>query len=128
MKKTLLILLLIPLLALSLTSCVRKVGWVGMNVGSEMKASYRLFDGPQTSTIPLDAGEEVTLSYEVVVDSGALTLTLADPDRQLIWEETFEDDGAGVFTFEAELEGRYTLTTTGEETQGRFDILWEIDN
>jgi hypothetical protein len=128
MKKTLLTLLLIPLLALTLTSCVRKVGWVGMNVGNEMKASYRLFDGPQTSTIHLDVGEEVTLSYEVVVDSGALSLTLSDPDRQVIWVEVFESDEVGGFSFETELDGRYTLTTTGEETQGSFDILWEIEN
>lgn len=128
MKKTLSLILLIPLLALTLTSCVRKVGWVGMNVGNEMKASYHLFDGPQTSTIHLDAGEEVTLSYEVTVDSGTLSLTLTDPDRQMIWEETFEDAGAGIFTFEADQDGRYALTTTGEETQGGFEILWEIDN
>ena len=127
-KNTIPLILLILILALATTSCVRRVGWAGMNYGGQMKASYHLFDGPQTSTVSLDAGEEVSLSYDIVVDSGALTLTLSDPDRQLIWQETFESDGAGVYSFVAEQDGRYALTTTGQETQGSFDILWERDN
>lgn len=128
MKKTVSLILLILVLSLALTSCTRKVGWVGINYGGKMKASYSLFDGPQTSTVPLEAGEQVSLSYEVVVDSGSLTLTLSDPDREVIWQEVFESDGSGVFSFGAELDGRYTLTTDGQETEGGFDIIWETEN
>jgi len=127
MKKITLLTLLTLLLSLALTSCVRKVGWVGINYGGKMKASYRLFDGPQTSTVSLEAGEQVTLNYDVVVEEGSLTLTLADPEKEVIWQEVFESSGSGVFVFEAGQDGRYTLTTYGQKTQGSFDITWDSE-
>jgi hypothetical protein len=127
MKKAAPLILVILSLSLALTSCVRKVGWVGINYGGKLKASYQLFDGPQTSTVSLDAGEQVALTYAVEVDSGSLTLTLTDPDREVIWQEVFERDGSGEFAFEAGLDGRYALTTDGQETQGGFDIHWYIE-
>jgi hypothetical protein len=114
-------------LSLALTSCVRKVGWVGLNYGGKLKASYRLFDGPQTSTVSLNAGEQVSLTYAVEVSSGSLTLTLSDPAREILWQEVFEGDGSGEFTFESGLDGRYTLTAEGQETRGGFDISWQIE-
>lgn len=113
-------------LSLALTSCVRKVGWVGLNYGGKLKASYRLFDGPQTSTVALDAGEQVSLTYVVEVDSGSLTLTLSDPAREVLWQEVFEGDGSGEFAFETGLDDRYALPAEGQETQGGFDIRWTI--
>ena len=127
MKKSVLWLALLLTLSLALTSCVRKVGWVGINYGGEMKASYRLFDGPQTSTVSLEVGEQAALTYAVTVNSGALTLTLTDPAREVIWQEVFEGNGSGEIAFEAGLDGRYTLTTYGQETEGSFDVNWHIE-
>jgi starvation-inducible outer membrane lipoprotein len=42
MKKVTRLSILILSLSLMLTACVRKVGWVGMNYGGKMKASYQL--------------------------------------------------------------------------------------
>ena len=128
MKKVTPLILLILVLALTLTSCTRKVGWVGINYGNKMKASYKLFDGPQSSSLVLDVGDQVALSYDVMVESGALTLTLTDPAREVVWQEIFEYDGSGVFTFIASEDGRYILTTFGQETRGSFDLTWDIEN
>lgn len=124
MKKSTALILLLLLLSLALTACVRQVGWVGINYGNKMKASYRLFDGPQTSSVLLAAGEQVTITYDVVVEAGSLTLTLTGPEREIIWQEGFESNGSGIFVFEAGQDGRYALTTTGQKTQGSFDIVW----
>lgn len=126
MKKSTLPILLILVLSLVLTSCVRKVGWVGVNYGDKVKASYRLYDGPQTSAVVLDAGEQVMLDYDVVVKMGSLTLTVTDPDKEVLWQEVFESSDSGVFIFEAAQAGRYTLTTHGQKTQGSFNITWDI--
>lgn len=120
--------IVILVLSLALTSCVRKVGWVGINYGNKMKASYQLYEGPQTSTISLEAEERVTLNYDVVVESGSLTLTITDPDKEILWQEVFESSNSGVFVFEADQDGRYSLTTDGRKTQGGFDITWEIED
>ena len=127
MKKVTRLSILILSLSLMLTACVRKVGWVGMNYGGKMKASYRLYDGPQTSTVSLEEGEQINLKYDVVIEAGSLTLTLTNPDQEIIWQEEFESSDSGTFVFEAGQEGRYTLTTDGHKTQGSFDITWDSE-
>lgn len=127
MKKLTRLTLLILSLSLMLTACVRKVGWVGMNYGGKMKASYQLYDGPQTNTVSLEAGEQITLKYDVVIEAGSLTLTLTDPDQEIFWQEEFDSSDSGAFIFEAGQDGRYTLTTDGHKTQGSFDITWDSE-
>ncbi|MCB2214068.1 hypothetical protein KQH50_01610 [bacterium] len=124
MKKSIAALLLI--LLATLTACTRQVGWVGMNYGTTLQASYQFFDGPKTETIRLEGGETFIMDYDVNVDDGALTLQWIGPGRTLVWEETFTADAEDVYTFSPNADGRYTLRVLGEETEGGFDLQWEI--
>mgnify|MGYP006295936137 CR=1 FL=1 len=126
MKKTLLILSLI-LIAL-LTACTRQVGWVGLNYLNTIDVSYQLFDGKKVERIQVDAGETFNLTYDVEVDAGALRFDLLDPDRDLVWEAAFLEDGEDEMSFRAEQSGRYILRITGDQTQGGFDLRWETNN
>jgi hypothetical protein len=125
MKKHLILLLLLPVFLL--TSCSRtQVGWIEMNYGNTFEASYRLFDGEERERIQIDAGDTLSLSYDLNVKDGALSLQFVNPDGDTLWEETFLEDGEGVFDFTAEASGRYTLVVAGDNTEGNFDLSWEI--
>ena len=124
MKKSIVI-ITIALFAL-LSACTRQVGWVGMNYGNTYSATYQLFDGNQTESIKIDAGDKFSLSYEVDVDDGALTLQLIHPDKDVVWEAAFLQDNADTFSFSPEESGRYTLKILGDNTQGGFDLKWDI--
>jgi len=125
MKKYSIILLLLPLLFLS--SCSRtQIAWVEMNFGNDFEASYQLFDGEERERIQVDAGDTFSLSYDVTVDDGALTLQIEDPDGNTVWEETFLDDDEGVYEFTPESSGRINLIVLGDNTEGSFDLSWEI--
>lgn len=124
MKKSMIVLFLV--LLASLTACTRQVGWVGMNYGSTFQASYFLFDGPKTQTIRLDAGDTLTLRYELDVDDGALTLQWIGPGKTMVWNETFTEDTEDVYTCLPESGGRCTLRLIGDQTQRGFDLQWEI--
>ncbi len=126
MKKIVITILLILLVLLS--ACTRKIGWVGMNYDSKMKANYTGFTGPETAIIRLDAGEEFVLDYKVMVEEGGLTLQLTGAGGQVVWSQTFLDDGEGQSHFTSEDGGRYLLQAIGDETRGGYDLNWEILN
>ncbi len=114
------------LMVVVLPACTRQVSWVGMNYGNQYTATYELFDGKQKETIPLTAGETLTLIYDVEVKKGSLTLQFEDQEREILWAETFLESGEGVYAYTAETSGRYTLTVIGDQTGGGFDLSWEI--
>lgn len=125
MKKRLILLFLLPLFLL--TSCsTTKIGWVEMNYGNDFEASYQLFDGEERERIQLDAGDTFSLSYEVDVEDGALTIQFIDPDGDAVWEETFLESEENVFDFTAEASGRYSLIVAGDNAEGSFDFSWDI--
>lgn len=127
MKKILLGIFLIGTMLLS--SCTTtKVGWVGTNIGNTYRASYQRFDGREADRIRLRSNEPFSLDYEVEVEDGALTLQILAPGGDLVWEETFLEDAEDIFEFTPESSGRYTIRIEGDQTQGRFELNWDIDN
>ena len=126
MKKALIIFFLIILLLLS--SCTRKVGWIGIDIGNKFNAHYQFFDGNQISTLQLDAGETLKLKFELEIINGALTLQMLDPNKNTIWEKRFLEDASGNVEITPDIDGRYRLNVIGEETQGGFDLQWDILN
>ena len=123
MKKVLLTVVLLS--ALTLTACSRtQVGWVATNIGDTFEASYRRFDGQEVETYQLDSGESFTLSYDIEVDEGSLTLELVDPQDELVWEESFSEHAEDVFEFTPESSGHYRLRVIGDDTQGSFELNW----
>ena len=124
MKKALIILFLITTMFLS--SCTRKVMWVGTNIGNTFNATYQFYDGKQISTIRLDAGETLSLIYKIEVIKGELILQLLDPNKDPVWQERFVDDASGNFEITTDIGGRYRLNVIGEDTQGSFNLKWEF--
>ena len=123
MKKILTLILLIAML--SLTACSRtQVGWVATNIGDTFEASYQRFDGQEVETYQLESGESFSLSYEIEVNKGSLTLELVDPEDHTVWEESFSEDAEDVFEFTPETSGRYRLLVIGDDTQGSFELNW----
>ena len=123
--KRLIIIVSFVLFAL-LTACTRQVGWVGMNYGNTFNATYMHFDGKQKETIQISAGDTFSLDYDVEIEEGVLTLQMLNPDKDVLWEATFLQDNSDEFSFTSEESGRYTLNVLGDETQGGFDLEWNI--
>lgn len=127
MKKILLGIFLIGTMLLSSCSTT-KVGWVGTNIGNTYRASYQRFDGREADRIRLRSNEPFSLDYEVEVEDGALTLQILAPGGDIVWEETFLVDAEDIFEFTPESSGRYTIRIEGDQTQGRFELNWDVDN
>lgn len=123
MKKLLLAVVLIS--TLGVTACSNtQVGWVATNLGDTFKASYQRFDGQEVETYQLEAGESFSLSYDIDVEEGSLTLEFIDPEGNPVWEKTFSEDAKSTFEFSAENSGRYQLRVIGDDTRGSFELTW----
>ena len=123
MKKVLLAAVLIS--ALFLSSCSRtQVGWVATNLDNTFEASYRRFDGQEVETYQLESGKSFSLSYDIEVNEGSLTLELVNPEDEPVWEESFSENAEDVFEFTPETTGRYRLRVIGDDTRGSFELTW----
>lgn len=123
MKKTTIIILLI--LTALLSACTRQIGWVGLNYGNIIDASYQFFDGKKVEKIQVNAGERLIIDYDVEIDEGLLHFELLNPQREQVWEASFLEDHQNQVGFPSETNGRYTLRIIGEQTRGSFELRWE---
>jgi hypothetical protein len=109
-----------------LTSCNYRQGWVEVTYSDRMLATYSLFDGQSRTTVGLAAGEMMALEYDLEITKGSLSLQIVDPDRVVVWEDSFSESSTGSTSITAEIEGRYHLVVIGDSTKGGFDLRWEI--
>jgi hypothetical protein len=119
------IFLLLGIVACSSTSSL-KVGWVEQSGFNHTTASYTTFSGVERRRLNADAGETISLDYDVTVDDGALTLRIRDEQDTAVWEQTFTSDHAGLVDIPLENEGTYEIAIIGEKTGGGFDLNWQI--
>ncbi len=110
----------------ALTACNYRQGWVEVTYSDRMRATYTLFDGKSGTTVDLAAGEMLTLVYDLEITKGSVSLQIADPDRRVVWEDSFNENSTGRTSVTAENEGLYQLVVIGDSTRGGFDLHWEI--
>ena len=111
---------------LVLTACNFRQGWVEVTLSDRIRATYSLFDGQNGTNVELASGEVLTLEYDIEITKGDLTLQIINPDKVVIWEESFNENAAGNTSITAEIEGVFQLVEIGEMTGGGFDLHWEI--
>ncbi len=116
-------------LVLALAGCAGssiKVNWRGSSGTTQQTASYETFTGQERATIRLEAGDTLTLAYDIEVAKGSLTLAVDDPDGETVWEQTFGEGGGDTVVVPTTGDGRYTLRIVGDDTGGRFDVSWRV--
>ena len=117
------------LLAVLLAGCASAqvcIDWAGTNVPGKMACSYSSFTGVETARFKLEEGQPLRVNFDVIVDHGALTLRLAAPDGENLWEKRFESGENSWFEVSHLETGRCTLEVEGEDTAGSFEVTWQL--
>lgn len=109
--------------ACAATSSVR-IGWACFNGAQKLDCSYREFSGREVGTQRLEAGQAVTVQYDIDVDSGVLSFMIEDPSGQEIFTVSLTEPLEDTFTFTADEDGRYRFILEGEGTEGAFRVEW----
>lgn len=105
-----------------------RFGWHETSSRAHKAARYETFSGTEDATIRAEAGQTITLSYDVEVSKGSLGLALYAPDGTTLWEETFPADASDTVALRAPEDGRYTVRVVGVNTGGSFDISWQTED
>lgn len=102
----------------------KTVGSVSSNFGSQMKSSYRSFEGTKYRTIALLEGNIFHLEAEVKTTKGDLALSLIDPTGNVLFSVSNPEDPI-VENIEIKVTGEYRLQVEGEH-EGSYELDWEV--
>lgn len=104
-----------------------KKGWIETSGLSHSRVNYNYFDGVERKTFRAQSGETIHLDLEVEVDEGSLAVQLLDPQGELMWKETFQDDAQETVSIAAPEGGRYQIRLEGEAAEGGYEFSWDTD-
>jgi hypothetical protein len=112
------------ILCFVLTSCDSMVGAVGSNGSNHTTESYHYLNGTKTIGISADAGKIIDVTYTSTVKSGALSLRILDPSKNLAAQ--LPSGNSGTTEISVGSGGTYQLVITGTKTEGSYDISWSV--
>jgi hypothetical protein len=112
-----------------LTACGQstlEIGMVETNLPGRWQASYATFTGTKFDTLQAEAGDTLTLEYDVQVDTGTLTLEIRSPRNRLLWDTSLQDNADDTVNLTLEQAGSYTISIKGDAAGGAFALSWEL--
>ncbi|WP_338749413.1 hypothetical protein [Bacillus sp. FJAT-52991] len=99
---------------------VIKWGYTYKHFGKTLNVTYKRFTGLDNYNFIFRKGNIVTISYDVKVEEGELTLEWTDR-KKIIWQETFKEDSQGTFTTLAD-HRLHCIQLEGKNTKGGCHI------
>ena len=103
-----------------------RILYSGSKVGDQISAAYELFNGVDKKTFVANEGDTITFSYLSRVEKGILKLEIYNPDDILII--SFTSNKTGTRELEIEKTGKHTVSITGNQTKGRYQVSWKTLN
>lgn len=129
-------LLVFPLLlSIRLIDFTVKEGWHEEKTATSFSALYDRFHGKTEIPIPLKKGDviTITLSFDQI-NGGGYGFRILDENGHFVGMTELEEAGDAngdldttTIQFQAEREGIYFIIVTGNESQGKIDVTWEIE-
>jgi len=103
-----------------------RILYSGSKVGDQICASYELFSGVDKKTFVANKGDTFTFSFVSSVEKGRLKMEIYNPDDVLI--TSLSSNKTGTQELDIEKTGKHTVTITGNQTKGRYQISWKTLN
>ena len=100
------------------------LAYAGTNREGKIAYQYALFNGKEIQRDDFVAGQEVKLDYSAVVKNGSFTFQVVDPDGDVLWSETVQEDIDAQKTIKIPVNGEYRLSVSGDQAKGRYRLEW----
>jgi methionine-rich copper-binding protein CopC len=104
-----------------------KKGWVETSGLRHANVRYHYFNGVEQMSFRASEGDDIQLDFEVQVEEGSLRIKLEGPDGNEVWSKSYQEDAEGSASMIAPEKGRYHLRVAGEETEGGYEISWDVE-
>jgi hypothetical protein len=101
------------------------LGYTGSNVGNQINGTYQLFNGTKTKNISAKEGNTIVIHFTSKVKKGALSIKVMDSTNNIV-----ADLATNITTTReiiAEKNQNYQLVIKGVNTEGSFEINWDIN-
>jgi hypothetical protein len=118
------LLLYITLIVLCSSCAYKTTGWLSNYTPGSDKASFSYFNGKNTDTISLSAGDVLRLSYKVKVTKGRLSIYVQN-GRNLVWHTDVSTIVDSTINLTAIKSGRYKITIEGQQAAGSFELSYK---
>lgn len=105
-----------------------QLGWVASTLPGRFAADYAMFTGTERWMVRAEAGETLVLRYDTEVDRGTLRIKIEDPDGDLLWGVSLEQDaGDTVSVHVGQQDGNHAIVVQGDGTGGGFVLSWAVE-
>jgi hypothetical protein len=124
---------MVVLFALSVTllaSCTVKSGAfveVCTDLPGDISCKATTFEGEKSYPVRAEAGQTLSLAYDVAVSKGSLEIQVRNPDGDMVWEVSIEDAAADTIELSIDEDGRYSVVLKGDGMGGEYDVSWDVE-
>jgi hypothetical protein len=124
---------MVVLFALSvvlLASCTVKSGAfveVCTDLPGNISCQATTFQGKKSYSVRAEAGQTLSLAYDVAVSKGSMEIQVRNPDGDVMWEVSIEDAAADMIELSIDEDGKYSVVLKGDGMGGEYDVSWDVE-
>ena len=132
MKKRLLIITIISILAISLFGCNSSGKYVVKKMSKEdngnnyMEMTYEYFDGYKYKKVEANKGNILELSLNVTTKGGKLNILVLNDKEEEIYSN-YDLNGNIYEKINIDDDGKYMIKIEGDKHEGSYDISWKVE-
>ncbi|MGM9978499.1 MAG: hypothetical protein ACI33J_06845 [Clostridium sp.] len=132
MKKRLLIITIISILAISLFGCNSSGKYVVKKMSKEdngnnyMEMTYEYFDGYKYKKVEANKGNILELSLNVTTKGGKLNILVLNDKEEEIYSN-YDLNGNINEKINIDEDGKYMIKIEGDKHEGSYDISWKLE-
>ena len=132
MKKRLLIITIISILAISLFGCNSSGKYVVKKMSKEdngnnrMEMTYEYFDGYKYKKVEANKGNILELSLNVTTKGGKLNILVLNDKEEEIYSN-YDLNGNINEKINIDEDGKYMIKIEGDKHEGSYDISWKVE-
>ena len=104
----------------------RRVLWRGSSVPGHIGAHFRYFDGNDGRHLAGNAGETLTIRFDLEPEAGTLGLSVRSPEGTALWTRSAAQPAQGSATILLPESGRYRVEITGDRSRGSFAVDYQV--
>lgn len=112
-------------MAVLLTGCGIKIGFVRNATARKMNASFGLMSATMKKSMKLDEGSIIIFEYDLKQEKGALNATFENSSRAIMVD--FEPNTSGEKRITIEQGGTYHLIVRGKGAKGSYKFEWALE-
>ena len=133
-KNIVCIILITTILPIVVSSCdfsKVKFGEVRMMYGSneDGRIAYdiSIFTGIKRGSLDVEMGQDISITYKVVLDKGSLVIEWQDPSGEVVWQRELVGNEDADEIIPVDSPGKYVILVQGRGAGGNFDVSWQVD-